>query len=72
MWYPVYSFEPSVPFEAAVVVDGQSYFYSRGGQRLASYVQPARYERTNMRMTAVTNVSLRAGPASLPDHLLRK
>ncbi len=25
VWYPVYSFEPSVPFEAAVVVDGQSY-----------------------------------------------
>jgi len=38
--------------------------YNRGGQRLASYVQPARYERTNMRMTAVTNVSLRAGPST--------
>src|SRR5215217_7549598 len=38
--------------------------YDRGGQRLASYVQPARYERTNMRMTAVTNVSLRAGPST--------
>jgi len=38
--------------------------YSRGGQRLASYVLPARYERTNMRMTAVTNVSLRAGPST--------
>lgn len=38
--------------------------YTRGGQRLASYVQPARYERTNLRMTAVTNVSLRAGPST--------
>lgn len=38
--------------------------YDRGGQRLASYVQPARYERTNMRMVAVTNVSLRAGPST--------
>jgi len=38
--------------------------YNRGGQRLASYVQPARFERTNMRMTAVTNVSLRAGPST--------
>lgn len=37
--------------------------YIRGGQRLASYVQPARYERTHVRMTAVTNVSLRAGPS---------
>lgn len=38
--------------------------YDRSGQRLASYVQPARYERTNMRMVAVTNVSLRAGPST--------
>jgi hypothetical protein len=38
--------------------------YSRDGQRLANYVLPARYERTNMRMTAVTNVSLRAGPST--------
>lgn len=38
--------------------------YSRGGQRLASYVLPARYERTNVRMAAVTNVSLRAGPST--------
>lgn len=38
--------------------------YSSGGQRLASYVQPARYERANMRMTAVTNVSLRSGPST--------
>ena len=38
--------------------------YSRDGQRLATYVLPARYERTNMRMTAVTNVSLRAGPST--------
>jgi len=38
--------------------------YDRGGQRLASYVQPARLERTNIRMTAVTNVSLRAGPST--------
>lgn len=38
--------------------------YDRNGQRLASYVQPARYERANMRMVAVTNVSLRAGPST--------
>lgn len=38
--------------------------YSRDGQRLASYVLPARYDRTNVRMTAVTNVSLRAGPST--------
>ncbi len=38
--------------------------YSRDGQRLANYVLPARYERTNVRMTAVTNVSLRAGPST--------
>ena len=38
--------------------------YTRGGQRLASYVQPARFERTSLRMTAVTNVSLRAGPST--------
>lgn len=38
--------------------------YTRNGQRLASYVQPARYEKTNMRMVASTNVSLRAGPST--------
>lgn len=38
--------------------------YTRGGQRLASYVQPARFERTNIRMAAVTSVSLRAGPST--------
>ncbi len=38
--------------------------YTRDGQRLASYVQPARFERANMRMVASTNVSLRAGPST--------
>jgi len=38
--------------------------YDRGGMRLASYVQPARYERANIRMVAATNVSLRAGPST--------
>lgn len=38
--------------------------YARDGQRLANYVLPARYERTNARMIALTNVSLRAGPST--------
>lgn len=38
--------------------------YARDGQRLANYVLPARFERTNARMIAVTNVSLRAGPST--------
>lgn len=38
--------------------------YSRDGQRLANYVLPARFDRTNVRMVAVTNVSLRAGPST--------
>jgi uncharacterized protein YcfJ len=38
--------------------------YNRGGQRLASYVQPARFEKANIRMVAATNVSLRAGPST--------
>lgn len=38
--------------------------YSSGGIKLAQYVQPARYERTNLQMAARTNVSIRSGPGT--------
>ncbi|MFN3859655.1 MAG: SH3 domain-containing protein [Caulobacter sp.] len=38
--------------------------YVSGGQRLASYVQPARFQRAGGRFVATTAVNLRAGPST--------
>jgi uncharacterized protein YcfJ len=38
--------------------------YSSNGVKLAQYVEPARYERTNLQMSARTNVSIRSGPGT--------
>lgn len=38
--------------------------YTAGGQRLASYVQPARFQKAGGRMYATANVNLRSGPSA--------